>query len=74
VSDRRCDSSCGGWEDGLRDYQSQLIDDFDCLAALRVRSAPVTAVAGSGNMVTLVTLAVAASEPDAGLLISGTPR
>jgi superfamily II DNA or RNA helicase len=57
-----------------RDYQSRLIDDFDRFAARRVRSALVSAVTGSGNTVTLVTLAVASWEPEAGLLVPGAPR
>jgi hypothetical protein len=61
----------------LRD--SEIIDDFDRLAARRVRSALVTAVTGSGKAVTLVALPVAAWQPDAGvgcsgLLFSGAPR
>jgi hypothetical protein len=63
----------------LRDYHSEIIDDFERLAARRVRSALLTAVTGSGNAVPLVALPVAAWQPDAGvgcggLLLLRAPR
>jgi hypothetical protein len=50
VSDRRCDSSCDGWEDGLRDYQNEIIDDFDRLVARSVWHRPTPQVTIEATM------------------------
>jgi superfamily II DNA or RNA helicase len=63
----------------LRDYRSEIVDDFDRLAGRRLRLALVTPSTGGGKTVTLVALAGAGWQPEAGfgrgaLLLLGVPR